>query len=74
MRPPTRSATRARGALHSQHSDEKTIDAFGNPKSVWKWTSGVVPASANNQQYKMTFEIGGKRVDPDVVCGNPPPG
>ena len=51
-----------------------TIDAFGNLKSVWKWTSGVVPASANNQQYKMTFEIGGKRVDPDVVCGNPPPG
>ena len=36
-------------------------------------TSGLLPATANNQQYKMTFLIDGKKVDPDVVCGDPPP-
>jgi hypothetical protein len=50
-----------------------TTDAHGNPKFVWKWTSGVVPASANNQQYKATFKIRGQKIDPDVVCGDPPP-
>jgi hypothetical protein len=50
-----------------------TTGADGNPKFVWKWTSGKVPASANNQQYKATFKIRGKLVDPDVVCGDPPP-
>jgi hypothetical protein len=50
-----------------------TIDAAGNPKFVWKWTSGRLPARANNQQYKMTFKIGNKKIDPDVVCGDPPP-
>jgi hypothetical protein len=49
-------------------------DAEGkNARPLWVWTSGLLPASANNQQYKMTFEIGGERVDPDVVCGDPPP-
>jgi len=42
-------------------------------KSIWVWTSGLLPAGANNQQYKMTFEIDGEKIDPDVVCGNPPP-
>ena len=50
-----------------------TIDAAGNPTLVWKWTSGVLPATANNQQYKMTFTIRGQEIDPDVVCGDPPP-
>jgi hypothetical protein len=50
-----------------------TIDAAGNPEFVWKWTSGVLPATANNQQYKPTFKIGGEEIDPDVVCGHPPP-
>ena len=50
-----------------------TIDADGNPGFVWKWTSGVVPATANNQQYKATFKIRGELIDPDVVCGDPPP-
>jgi hypothetical protein len=46
---------------------------------VWVWTSSVLPATANNQQYKMTFRIfdergeNGQDVDPDVVCGDPPP-
>jgi hypothetical protein len=53
---------------------ERTIDASGNLKFVWKWTSGTVPASANNQQYKATFKIDGELIDPDVVCGDPPPG
>jgi hypothetical protein len=58
-------------------------DPFGNSKDgykaseiekgLWVWRSGLLPASANNQQYKMTFRIGGRNVDPDVVCGNPPP-
>jgi len=52
-------------------------------KPIWVWTSGLLPARANNQQYKMTFRIGGRfidgelvggeLVDPDVVCGDPPP-
>ena len=48
-------------------------------KPLWVWTSGLLPARADNQQYKMTFRIfdkngkNGVEVDPDVVCGNPPP-
>ena len=48
-------------------------------KQIWVWTSSVVPATANNQQYKMAFRIfdengeNGREVDPDVICGNPPP-
>jgi hypothetical protein len=42
-------------------------------KPVWVWTSSVVPATANNQQYKMAFKINGELIDPDVACGNPPP-
>jgi hypothetical protein len=66
---------RERGATPYKATKEptSTIDADGNPKFVWKWTSGVVPASANNQQYKATFKIRGKSIDPDVVCGDPPP-
>ena len=45
----------------------------GNPVRVWKWTSVTVPQSANDQQYKMTFKIGDELIDPDVVCGDPPP-
>jgi hypothetical protein len=41
--------------------------------TVWTWKSGVLPAAANNQQYKAAFLIGGKKIDPDVVCGDPPP-
>jgi hypothetical protein len=41
--------------------------------SFWARTSSALPATANNQQYKMTFEINGKKVDPDVICGFPPP-
>jgi hypothetical protein len=46
---------------------------------IWVWKSSVLPAKANNQQYKMAFRIfdengeNGQDVDPDVVCGNPPP-
>jgi hypothetical protein len=56
-----------------------TTGPAGNPVPVWKWTSGTVPKSANDQQYKMTFKIKiddrdeGELVDPDVVCGDPPP-
>jgi hypothetical protein len=42
-------------------------------KPLWAWTSSVLPATANNQQYKMTFKINREEVDPDVVCGDPPP-
>ena len=34
---------------------------------MWVWTSGLLPATANNQQYKMTFKIDGELIDPDVV-------
>jgi hypothetical protein len=37
------------------------------------WTSSVLTRAANNQQYKMSFKIGDQLVDPDLVCGNPPP-
>ena len=30
--------------------------------------------SKNGQQYKVTIKIGGRLVDPDYVCGDPPPG
>ena len=53
--------------------EDRTMDASGNLKVVFKWTSGTVPASANNQQYKMTFKIDGELIDPDIVCGDPPP-
>ena len=62
-----------RGRTPYEATEERTTDASGKPKSEWKWTSGVVPASANNQQYKTTFKIDGKLIDPDVVCGDPPP-
>jgi hypothetical protein len=42
-------------------------------KPLWVWTSGLLPARANNQQYKMKFKIGREEIDPDVVCGSPPP-
>ena len=42
-------------------------------KRIWVWTSGLLPATANNQQYKMTFKIGDETIDPDVACGSPPP-
>jgi hypothetical protein len=45
----------------------------GSGKTLWTWKSDVVPASANNQQYKATFRIDGEEIDPDVVCGDPPP-
>jgi hypothetical protein len=66
---------RERGAAPYKATKEptSTMDADGNPKSVWKWTSGVVPATANNQQYKATFKIRDEEIDPDVVCGDPPP-
>jgi hypothetical protein len=49
-------------------------DAEGeNQRPLWVWTSGLLPARANNQQYKMTFKIGDEEIDPDVVCGDPPP-
>jgi hypothetical protein len=65
---------RERGRTPYEATEERTsTTAAGQPKSVWKWTSGVVPASANNQQYKPTFKIRGESIDPDVVCGDPPP-
>ena len=66
---------RERGATPYKATKEptSTTDADGNPRFVWKWTSGVMPATANNQQYKATFRIRGKLIDPDVVCGDPPP-
>jgi hypothetical protein len=42
-------------------------------RQLWVWRSGVLPATANNQQYKMTFRVGRQLIDPDVVCGSPPP-
>jgi hypothetical protein len=64
----------ARGAMpYVATKEHSTTGAAGNPESVWKWTSGKVPVTANNQQYKMTFKIGDDPVDPDVVCGDPPP-
>jgi hypothetical protein len=42
-------------------------------KPLWVWRSSRLPATANNQQYKMTFKIGDEKIDPDVVCGDPPP-
>jgi hypothetical protein len=68
---------RERGALTPETRyvamEEMTPGPAGNPVPVWKWTSGTVPASANDQQYKMTFKIGNDLIDPDVVCGDPPP-
>ena len=40
---------------------------------VWSWTSSVVPATANKQQYKLSFKIRRELIDPDVACGDPPP-
>ena len=54
-------------------TEEKTTDASGKANSVWKWTSGRVPAKANNQQYKMTFKIDGKLIRSLCLCGDPPP-
>lgn len=51
---------------------QRTRGARGE-KPMWVWRSGLLPARANNQQYKMTFRIGGVEIDPDVACGDPPP-
>lgn len=53
--------------------EAKKRDRAQGEKDLWVWTSSPLPASANNQQYKMTFEIDSRKIDPDVVCGNPPP-
>jgi hypothetical protein len=72
---PSNLFARERGALPYEAREElRTTGPAGNPRPVWTWTSGTVPASANNQQYKMSFKIGDKVIDPDVVCGDPPPG
>jgi len=65
----------ARGPLPyvATNQPDPALVAPGQPTTVWTWISGKVPASANNQQYKMTFRIAGQLVDPDVVCGDPPP-
>ena len=39
-------------------------------KPIWVWTSGLLPARANNQQYKMKFRIGGEFIDGELVGGN----
>jgi len=64
---------RGKAPYKATKEQASTLDAAGNPTFVWKWKSGVVPASANNQQYKATFRIAGQLIDPDVVCGDPPP-
>jgi hypothetical protein len=66
---PANPFARAMGAPPYQAT--RTLVAPG--VTVWKWTSSVVPTSANNQQYKATFKIGSQLIDPDVVCGDPPP-
>ena len=35
--------------------------------------SSQTSAAANGQQYKVTIRIGGRDIDPDYVCGSPPP-
>jgi hypothetical protein len=52
-------------------SEQGTRATDGKP--IWVWTSSILPATANNQQYKMTFRINGELIDPDVACGDPPP-
>ena len=71
-RPTTRSKWSANGHLTKRRKSDFATTRW-KPEYVWTWTSGVVPASANNQQYKATFKIGGELIDPDVVCGDPPP-
>ena len=53
--------------------EAKEMPRASGEKPLWVWKSGVLTAKANNQQYKATFEIGGEKIDPDVVCGDPPP-
>jgi len=53
--------------------EAKEMPRASGQKPLWVWKSGVLTAKANNQQYKATFKIGGKLIDPDVVCGYPPP-
>jgi len=51
----------------------KRTESAGGGRSLWVWTSKKLKLAANNQQYKATFRIGRKLIDPDVVCGDPPP-
>ena len=53
--------------------EAKEMPRASGQKPLWVWRSGVLTAKANNQQYKATFKIRGKKIDPDVVCGDPPP-
>jgi hypothetical protein len=47
----------------------------GNPVSDvrYKAESSTTKAAANGQQYKVTIMIGDRLIDPDYVCGSPPP-
>jgi hypothetical protein len=47
--------------------------AVGAPGTGFTWTSSTLTRAANNQQYKMSFRIRRRLVDPDIVCGDPPP-
>jgi len=53
--------------------EAKEMPRASGQKPLWVWKSKVLKSTANNQQYKATFKIGGKLIDPDVVCGDPPP-
>jgi hypothetical protein len=35
--------------------------------------SSIVKDTAHDQQYKVSIQIGGRTIDPDFVCGSPPP-
>lgn len=40
----------------------------------YKIQSSKLMASANNQQYKISLQVDDRVVDPDIICGSPPPG
>jgi hypothetical protein len=42
--------------------------------AIYRARSSKTKDAANGQQYKVTIKIGNRLVDPDYVCGNPPPG
>ena len=54
------------------HSGPPFVSSSGNG-AYHRARSSMTRSEANGQQYKVSIRIGGRLIDPDYVCGDPPP-
>lgn len=49
------------------------FDSISGSDNRYRARSSTTRKEANGQQYKVSIRIGNRLIDPDYVCGNPPP-